>query len=38
MNLNDKYFKKMGIYISKGNKSFLIESAGIIYVDKYYPV
>ena len=38
MNLNDKYFKKMGIYISKDDKSFLTESAGIICVDKYYPV
>lgn len=34
MDLIDKYFRKKGIYINKDNKDFLLESAGIIYVDK----
>lgn len=32
--LIDKYFGKKGIYINEDNKNFLLESAGIIYVDK----
>ncbi|MEN8433531.1 AlbA family DNA-binding domain-containing protein [Clostridium septicum] len=29
-----KYFQNKGIYISKDNKKFLLESAGITYIDK----
>lgn len=34
MSLIDKYFAKKRIYINKDNKSFLLESAGITYVDE----
>lgn len=32
--LIDKYFRKKGIYITNENKSFLLESAGITYVER----
>ena len=34
MGLIDKYFRKKGIYINDDNKSFLLESSGIIYKEK----
>lgn len=34
MKLIDKYFRKKGIYINDENKSFLLESSGIIYIEK----
>jgi predicted HTH transcriptional regulator len=34
MELIDKYFRKKGIYINDENKSFLLESSGIIYIEK----
>ena len=34
MGLIDKYFRKKGIYINDDNKSFLLESSGIIYTEK----
>lgn len=34
MKLVDKYFRAKGIYINEENKNFLLESAGIIYLDK----
>lgn len=34
MDLISKYFKNKGIYINKENEKFLLESAGITYLDK----
>ncbi|ATD54403.1 AlbA family DNA-binding domain-containing protein [Clostridium chauvoei] len=34
MDIVSKYFENKGIYINKDNKKFLLESAGITYIDK----
>lgn len=34
IDLVSKYFRNKGIYINKDNKKFLLESAGITYIDK----